>query len=346
MKKATVLFRLPHQRGLHYCSGPEVDFSHQREQPTGFVLHPFSQQDTAKLIEGTPAVLTENTFRKLAIVLEAGSLPFSATESTQLDYLQLVEKAVQRIQEEAVHKVVCARSKVFEVNASFTLKAYFESLLADENLEGAFIYLLLSPTFGTWIGATPELFFQEDHHKVKTVALAGTLAKEDGGASRGFTDKEKEEQAWVLRFIIEAFKKRGLKPKIDEIQRIAAGNLWHLKNAIEALKSENAAIDRLIEDLHPTPAVGGLPKKAALAFIEKEEKLERSLYSGYLGPYEKGLYKHFYVNLRCMRYHKASNQLKLFAGAGIVADSDAMKEWKETEHKMRTLEKHLSAFLA
>ena len=91
---------------------------------------------------------------------------------------------------------------------------------------------------------------------------------------------------------------------------------------------------RVIRTLHPTPAVGGLPRQEALELIRELEPHDRMLYSGPVGivsPNES----HVFVNLRCMQV--SHGNVHLFAGGGITAGSDPAAEWEETELKLRTL---------
>ena len=91
---------------------------------------------------------------------------------------------------------------------------------------------------------------------------------------------------------------------------------------------------KFIRDLHPTPAVCGLPKEKSLDIIYKTEPYDREYYAGYLGMVENDSVD-FYVNLRCMKIYE--NAAALFVGGGITANSDAKKEWQETELKAKTL---------
>ena len=92
----------------------------------------------------------------------------------------------------------------------------------------------------------------------------------------------------------------------------------------------------MLELLHPTSAVCGTPKTEALNYITRTENYKRELYSGFLGPVNIQKETHLFVNLRCLQV--TENRLLFYAGAGITEDSDPEKEWKETEHKCKTLE--------
>ncbi|MFT7281747.1 MAG: isochorismate synthase, partial [Cyclobacteriaceae bacterium] len=88
--------------------------------------------------------------------------------------------------------------------------------------------------------------------------------------------------------------------------------------------------------LHPTSAVCGMPLQPALNFIKEVEGYERGLYAGFLGPVNFNNLTHLFVNLRCMQIIN-DQKIRLYAGAGITADSDPNKEFVETQLKMNTL---------
>ena len=92
--------------------------------------------------------------------------------------------------------------------------------------------------------------------------------------------------------------------------------------------------------LHPTPAVGGVPKQIALDFIGHHERLNRSLYSGFLGvvsPEQTSLY----VNLRCMSIQ--DHMATVYVGGGITEKSDPQDEWQEVLQKANTMGRILAS---
>jgi len=90
----------------------------------------------------------------------------------------------------------------------------------------------------------------------------------------------------------------------------------------------------LIEKLHPTPALAGLPKQKAIELIHKSEHHDREYYGGYIGPFAPNDF-HYFVNLRSMKFD--SYKCRIFVGGGIVSDSVPESEWLETEAKSKTL---------
>ena len=91
----------------------------------------------------------------------------------------------------------------------------------------------------------------------------------------------------------------------------------------------------MLDLLHPTSAVCGMPKDIALQYLNTYEGYARELYSGYLGPVNVQGNTSLFVNLRCLQWH--ASMARVYAGAGVTIDSQAQKEWEETEMKMNTL---------
>ena len=118
--------------------------------------------------------------------------------------------------------------------------------------------------------------------------------------------------------------------------------IQHLETAIEGALDETAALPSVIDlaaRLHPTPAVGGAPRAAAVAWIERCEGLDRSWYAGPLGFVDREGGGELRVALRSalVRSHGPSDDALLFAGSGIVADSEPDRELEETRIKLRAL---------
>ena len=180
------------------------------------------------------------------------------------------------------------------------------------------------------MGATPERLITMSGHRLQTMALAGT--RPYGSSEWG--NKEKEEQEFVVREIVNTLKQYSPQEliKYADTETIRAGHLEHLRTTIKAELSISP-IDSA-QALHPTPAVGGVPKQMALEFIDLHEQLDRSLYSGFLGavsPEQTSLY----VNLRCMSIQ--DYMATVYVGAGITEKSDPQNEWQELLQKANTM---------
>ncbi|EMR02934.1 chorismate-binding protein [Cesiribacter andamanensis] len=266
--------------------------------------------------------------------------PCRAGTTPKTQYIHLVEQSVAAIRRGDFQKNVCARTKEVALPAGFSLSSFFLHLSAA--YPNAFVSLVAIPGVGTWIGATPEILISVDRHqKFCTVALAGTQRRQAGmrPVDAVWRQKEIEEQAMVSRYIINCLKKVRIR-EFEEIgpRTIAAANLLHLRTdfTIDLKEVHYPNLPTvMLELLHPTSAVCGLPKEPAAAFLETHEQLDRSFFAGFLGPVHLQQETHLFVNLRCMQLLERT--ALLYAGAGITADSDAEREWQETEHKCQTL---------
>ncbi|WP_417611982.1 isochorismate synthase [Owenweeksia hongkongensis] len=248
---------------------------------------------------------------------------------THKEYVKLVENTVAHIRKNDLGKIVMSRPQRFDKVIEPVL--VFKKLV--EVYPKACVYLFTHPEVGTWMGATPETLLSKKGDVLKTMSLAGTQKK---GEEDKFTGKEKVEQALVTDYITEILNaENGVEGVKAEGPIIAeAGNIVHLKTAIEATVQGSFNLSTLIKKLHPTPAVAGFPKKEALEFIKKNEQYKRSFYAGYFGL-NQGTEAHYFVNLRCMQVFHDS--VVLYAGGGITKDSNPQAEWEETENKMQTL---------
>ena len=256
------------------------------------------------------------------------------------DYTKLVKKCLIAISEGTLEKIVPSRRQSFPLPSDFDPLTIFNRLC--ETYPHAFVSLVSTPETGTWIGATPELLVNIDQNmKFKTVALAGTKVFQQGInlKSVAWTQKDIEEQAMVSRYIINCFKKIRLREYVEQGPRTTvAGNLIHLKTDYEVdMVATNFPQlgSAMLNLLHPTSAVCGMPLENSLKYLKENEGYDREYYSGYLGPVNIRNESNIYVNLRCMQVQKT--QAWCFAGAGITADSEPEQEWKETEMKMNTL---------
>ena len=266
-------------------------------------------------------------------------------ELPNIAYLGAVQKAVDAIEAGEFKKVVFSRVKQVELATDFTFSEVFERLC--EKYPTAFVSMVYLPQLDqVWLGATPETLVSVDKEGIfRTVSLAGTQSAFDASGApisvkkAAWTQKEIEEQALVGRYIISCFKKIRVREYLEEGPKtVVAGNLMHLRSDYLV---DTKAINFpelgtvMLELLHPTSAVCGMPKMEALAFIQQHEGYDREFYSGYLGPVNVGNETHLFVNLRCMKIQ--NNVATLYAGGGITEDSEPEKQWQETEIKCQTM---------
>lgn len=325
----------------------------------GFIFSPFDNQKSKLFLKGdlifsfkNGALLNEgNTITDpLEILQQQTKTPkntayyrspdLNITSSEKIDYTKLVEKCLAGITDGLFEKIVPSRRQSFSLPSEFDPFTIFTSLC--ETYPHAFVSLVSTPETGTWIGATPELLVSINQNmKFKTVAVAGTKEFQQGTTlkSVAWTQKDIEEQAMVSRYIINCFKKIRLREYVEQGPRTAvAGNLIHLKTDYEVdMVATNFPQlgSAMLNLLHPTSAVCGMPLENSVKFLKEQEGYDREYYSGYLGPVNIKNESNIFVNLRCMQVMKT--QAWCFAGAGVTADSEPEQEWQETEMKMNTL---------
>ena len=265
--------------------------------------------------------------------------PHTATEA---EYTQLVRTGVAAIEEKAVVKVVSSRATRRALPAGFDPLVAFAEL--SEKYPRAFVSLVSVPGVGTWLGATPEVLAEVTADGMfHTMALAATqpITAEVTPRTAIWRQKEIEEQALVARYIVNCFKQLRLREYHETGPRtVIAGQLLHLRTDFE-VNLKQVPFPSLGTDmlrlLHPTSAVGGMPKAAALDFLQAHEGYDRAYYSGFLGPVNvvaAGV-AHLYVNLRCLQVR--TTEAILYAGTGLTVDSDPAREWQETELKLQTI---------
>jgi isochorismate synthase len=259
--------------------------------------------------------------------------------SDSLNFKSLVSQSIESIKSCEFMKVVPSRQKKLKCDHTLALGTHFIQLTTA--YANAFVSIVYTPSTSTWVGATPELLISTTGNLFRTVALAGTQIYEPSKslADVAWTQKEIEEQAMVSRYIINSFKKIRLREfEENGPKTVKAGNLIHLKTEFSVNMKETNFPElgtTMLELLHPTSAVCGMPLETAYSFLQKHEGYDREYFSGYLGPVNIDESTDLFVNLRCMKVDE--NEITLFAGAGVTEDSNPEKEWNETEMKMNTL---------
>ena len=247
-------------------------------------------------------------------------------------YIQQGRLALKLMPQKGINKVVLSRIKTCALDTDKYWKLYTKLC---ESYPKAFVYLISSPHFGTWIGATPETLLESKGDIAKTMSLAGTKEVSKG---LEWSTKERQEQQFVTEYISRELKNQGTNDiNINGPYTAKAGNIEHLRSDITFDLNKKSPMDIAI-GLHPTPAVNGVPKEQSKQLI-KEIELEgsnqdRSIYTGFIGLASE-TYSKLYVNLRCCQLTK--NNAHIYVGGGFTLQSDVESEWEETERKSETL---------
>lgn len=261
--------------------------------------------------------------------------PVSAHRIDEADretWSRQVEDIREKIREGMFEKVVAARHCVVELQTGASALDVLKRL--EERFPGCTRFALWRGN-AAFLGATPELLISRRGASVLSEALAGSTAH--GHAARMLASaKEREEHQLVVSAILNA-----LAPFCDSLRSAAEPsvrelpNLLHMQTPIEGHLREPTNVLTLVQALHPTPAVGGVPTNEAIRWIVEHEALARGWYSAPVGWADAAGDGEFVVALRSglLREGKAW----VYAGAGIMADSDPEAEYVETELKMQAL---------
>ncbi|UCH30567.1 MAG: isochorismate synthase, partial [Myxococcales bacterium] len=253
-------------------------------------------------------------------------------EADRETWSRQVEEIRRGIQDSVFDKVVAARHCVVELETGAGSLDVLKRL--EERFPGCTRFALWRGD-AAFLGATPELLVSRRGPVVSSEALAGSTAHGEG-ARMMESSKEREEHQLVVQAIL-----NGLEPFCDSLQSDPEPsvrelpNLLHMQTAISGRLREPTHVLSLVQALHPTPAVGGVPTEEAIRWIIEHEALARGWYSAPVGWTDASGDGEFVVALRSglIRGGKAW----VYAGAGIMSDSDPEAEYAETELKMQAL---------
>ncbi|PXA02896.1 isochorismate synthase [Coraliomargarita sinensis] len=252
-----------------------------------------------------------------------------------------VKQALESIREGEFEKIVLARGIELEADGPWQPLDALNRLR--ERFGSCFTFSYGGGSGRSFIGATPERLLQIRDGQLLTEAIAGSAprgrnAGEDAACARGLLDSEKDlrEHACVRDSILRRLEQVGIEGIADASPRILPlANVQHLHTPIHAEVGESVHLLEVLSELHPTPAVGGTPREAAVPRIRELEQMDRGLYAGVVGWFNHLNEGEMVVGIRSALID--GKRAKLYAGAGIVEGSDAEKEARETELKLNAL---------
>ncbi|MDD7529551.1 MAG: isochorismate synthase [Prevotellaceae bacterium] len=299
----------------------------------GFVFAPFNITRTTPLllIEGTPRPApSEKDLAMAARDLEVCLRDNDRPESSRQSYADDFQTFHHALTDHTFEKLVLSRSMSIPNTHATHPFALFER--ACRAYPQQFVALVATPVGGTWLMATPEILLRRDGHDWQTMALAGTMP---AGQCSEWSEKNIREQQYVTAFIRDILQKRATDIRESPPRTVRAGSVKHLQSDFRFTLSPATPVGDLLETLHPTPAVCGLPKEPAREFILTHEQSDRRYYAGFTGPLEVENSTALYVSLRCMELF--ADSCRLYAGGGLLDDSREEQEWEETAAKMQTM---------
>jgi salicylate biosynthesis isochorismate synthase/menaquinone-specific isochorismate synthase len=250
---------------------------------------------------------------------------------------QAVSSAVSRIKAGEVEKVVLARE--VEVQAPGAYDSAAVLALLREEFPSCYVFAL-GRGEATFLAASPELLVRREGQRASTVALAGSIGRSADPAVDDHlgerllrSAKDREENAIVARSISRALAPHSVwVTAAPEPAVVKVANIQHLATPIRAQLASPVPVVELAGALHPTPAVGGEPRVLASELIPALEGLDRGWYAGAVGWTDGTGDGELCVALRCALLR--GSEARLYAGCGIVRDSDPAAELAESEIKL------------
>ena len=320
------VFKLPYEEDFLWIEDEQAG-----QQSVSFVS--FDSQLTFNLsnIAGLQRAELSQLKKEIFEVKDFPVLPAEFVSPSQSEYLKKIEAAKDFIIEKQLPKIVLSRP-VLKVFPNIKLAQTFLNICQKYN--NTLCYIFFSDN-AIWMGATPEILgqFDKTSGEFTTISLAGTLPLKEE-----WTDKELMEQNTVTDYIYNILQKYAPRVHYSDPYNHFSRNIKHLRTDFNAIIKEED-VQRLIDQLHPTPAVCGIPKDVCQNKIFDLEQYDRELYSGYIRLETKDTI-YYFVNLRCAKIYE--NKIVAFAGGGITHDSIPQKEWRETELKSEVILRNLA----
>jgi menaquinone-specific isochorismate synthase len=257
------------------------------------------------------------------------------------NYRTAVSRALETIATGELNKIVLARAK--DLAADQTLHPLRMLNGLRQRFPDCYSFSFAQGRGPSFIGASPERLVRVSQRTIETEALAGSIrrgnsASEDAALAATLLRSEKDlrEHRAVLDDIVARLAPLGIKPEFPsqpQVRRLA--NVQHLDTPVRAALPDGVHLLDVLAAMHPTPAVGGNPRRVALARIREFEGFPRGLYAGALGWLNTRGGGEFFVGIRSAVVEGAT--ARVFAGAGIVAGSTPEKEFAETELKFKAM---------
>ncbi|MBO4465003.1 MAG: chorismate-binding protein [Prevotella sp.] len=358
------IFRLPHADSCTMIEGDAVVVPSLAEldDQQGFLIAPFmvSEEEPIVLITNNHCTIDNHQYP-----INNNHFPVNNSQQHYHEDFSIFHKALTDGQ---FRKLVLARCATVGNDGKTTPMELFQR--ACQLYPRMFVALVSTPQSGMWLTASPEILLESlpqagevrgEHlpeSRWRTIALAGTMRlrsdkADDEGQHLRWSAKNIQEQRYVASYLADVLRRFSDDVCEEGPRTVRAAHLVHLRSDFTfSLDNKRCTrVGKLLEALHPTPAVCGLPKDEAQRFIISHEHSPRHYYSGFMGPFNMNENKnenftplsshltHLFVSLRCM--HITDSAYHLYAGGGLLCESNEQQEWQETEAKMDTMRRLL-----
>ena len=340
------LTKLLIQKGISFCcyrypNSSEINLAIQKgiilDNDDNFIIAPFTgNSSVSKVLLQKLSLdnLNPEFYQKIQALpdIDIKWMELPKEESKEV-YLERIHQYLNEIKGGKISKAILSRVIKIDKPNGFNQSDFFIKLC--DAYPETFVSSFYVPGAGLWIGASPELLLETKNNQYHTVALAATQTKNE--KKEYIWRKKEEDEHQLVRVHIESIFKQNDCALISSKGPFPfeTGKVVHLKTKYTFGMNSKIDSKSIVAQLHPTPAIGGLPVKEALECISKYEGYSRNYYAGYLGETKGPHLVRLFINLRCMQIGK--NEIALFVGGGISADSNPEEEWKETIQKSLTL---------
>lgn len=344
------MFRMPHAshavRLIQSSGEPEeIATSASLGDKSGFVFAPFARSGRC------PMLLIKPDSAERVIIPDSGNDPITSSPCRHEDasergrYSKDFALFHSKLLSSEFEKIVLSRSTTVTKSQRQPPEELF--LRACRLYPRLFVALVSTSRGGTWLMATPEILLSGSGNEYSTMALAGSMrlnddqlgfdTPHDGNSVPAllWSGKNKHEQALVASYIDERLRRFSDNVTQSLPYTVRAGRMVHLRSDFRFRIGSADSLGEVIDSLHPTPAVCGIPKEKTFSYILNNESCDRKYYSGFCGLLSFGGETRLFVSLRCMEI--TPQGYVLYAGGGLLPESDEAREWQETEDKMDTM---------
>lgn len=256
------------------------------------------------------------------------------------EWKKTVQHLVEELMDGKLKKVVLARELRLFFQEKVAVEGVIEHLLREQKDSFTFAFESNGDCF---LGASPERLVKKEKNNLFSTCLAGSTARgktdqEDLRLGEALLNDDKNliEHQYVVDMIKEAMERACLEVQIPEKPTLMKiRDIQHLYTPVVGMAKPDSSLLEVVDALHPTPALGGVPQKAAVEKIREMEELDRGFYAAPIGWLDYAGNGEFAVAIRSALIQ--DNEASLFAGCGIVTDSDAESEYVETKIKFRPM---------
>ena len=330
----------PRYIGAARFDGRSVSDAHWKSLPQHWFFLPKQQlYSNESGVWHTTVVGAENDINLRTELSEEVTLPEISTTSSdpkEETWKSHVQSVVDAINRQEVSKVVLAHRR--HLTLTEPVRPEHLAVRLREQNPGSYVTILQPAPDTLFAAATPELLVERTADTVRSAALAGSQERgadevSDSQLSHELqgSAKNSHEHELVVDSITNRLQQQNGSVVIGDRSVQQFRGVQHLHTPISATFNTTPHIIDLVAELHPTPAVGGAPRNAALEKMQEAESFDRGWYAAPIGWFDSAGNGSFAIGIRSALF--AGRTVTAYAGAGIVAESNPLSEWNELQWK-------------